>query len=99
MYQFADYSEIANFLRSHPKLIDILIECQFHVRAVFGQTGVTLRVSFDPSGQDDPQLRALVQTTQRPSEALRSLSTLDDRWWLEVPFGIAELLCIDVEYV
>lgn len=99
-YQFKDYSSVSEFLDKHPYLVSVLIEANLAIRGVFrSDVPIVLNVFDDPEANDVRELFALIQTDLTPEEALRRLTYLDQKWWLDASVRAQCRLNIDVEFI
>ena len=100
IYRFEQPLGVAEFLKAHPFLVNILLEAYPKVTAVFGE-GVmaTLRLLDEPDFPCESELFGVIQTDLPPEEALRRLNALDEEWWLEASPRARSRLNFTVEYV
>ena len=100
IYPFEQPFSVAEFLKAHPFLVNILLEAYPKMTAVFGE-GVmaTLRLVDEPDFPCESELFAVTQTDLPPDEALRRLNALDEEWWLEASPRARSRLNFTVEYL
>ena len=84
MYGLRAEAEVVRFLRTHPALIDLLLEAPTHVERYFGPNPqLVLEVVTDPEVPDSEELFANICTPLPVEEALERLDQLDEGWFLD----------------
>ena len=85
LYTWENDDLVRRLLVEHPETHEPLIHAAGLVPRYFGADAyVSLRAVHDVDGNGPPTLWVSIHTTQSPDEALHSLDTFDDDWWLDV---------------
>lgn len=84
LYRLHDATQVRGFLRSHPHLVDVILEAYPHVQKHFGSNPeVVLEVVTDPEAEGSELLFAYILTSLPTKEALDRLDRLDEDWFLD----------------
>ena len=83
-YQIEEPVAVAEFLRRHPFLPDLLSEARQQISAIFGtETPVELSLFDDPEWQGNPELCAQILTRLSAEEGLALQDRFDQSWWID----------------
>jgi len=97
-YSFRDEEAVRHFLQTHPHLIEVLFEAQFHLLRHFGpDSQVTLEVFPGPESEGEKRLFAYIIIFLPVEEALTRLDKLDEEWFLNQSDRVDGLLNFSLE--
>ncbi len=82
-YIFINPEEIKAFLLSNIDLIDILIDAPEHIRRIFGEVPIYLKLTHDPEENWD-ELFIVIKTSYSPEKAVEFENKLFDEWFINV---------------
>jgi hypothetical protein len=80
LYVMADERSVADYLRSHRRVPQLLVDAVPSLRRFFENAPISLLAKSDENGWD--MLYATVQWPGEPQDALAALDRFDDAWWL-----------------
>jgi hypothetical protein len=81
-YIVKDKTEIRQFLRDHPYLVQLLLDTHREIKAYFPNSEVFLDMSIEPEEADDKEnLIGSIATDLPSDEALETLEKFYDNWW------------------
>lgn len=99
-YGFRDNDAVERFIGRHPELLPLLVDARRVIDTYFGQrTPVELEVFIDPEAPNETTLFVLIQTRLSTDEALRSLRSFDEEWWVHAIDRADGHLVISFEHV
>jgi len=82
-YIFMNPEEIKMFLLSNTDLIGILIDAPEHIRRIFGEVPIYLKLTHDPEENWD-ELFIVIKTSYSPEKAVELENKLFDEWFINV---------------
>jgi hypothetical protein len=81
-YAVRDKTEIRQFLRRHPLLVQLLLDTYKEIKAYFPGSSIFLDMSIDLEEADDKEnLIGSIATDLPPDEAIETLENFYDNWW------------------
>jgi hypothetical protein len=80
LYVIHDEPSVLNYLRTHRRIPQLLVEAIAQLRLYFGNPPISLSTKTDENGWE--MLYAAVQWSGAPKRALAALDRFDDAWWL-----------------
>lgn len=99
-YSLRNRTDVRRFLRTHPQLIEVLLDARAHVQEHFGSgIPVVLEVVSDPEVEGWDQLFAYILTSLPVREALAQLNKLDKEWFLDQLDRVDGLFNFNLEFV
>jgi hypothetical protein len=100
IYSRRQLAAVRRFLRTHPQLVDILLEAYVYLQRHFGpDPQVVLEVVSDPEVEDWDELFAYILTSLPADQTLAQLDRFDQEWFLDQLDRTQGLLNFDVEFV
>ena len=98
LYAWLRPQAIEALLVSSPATGSLLVEANSHIKRYFGLCTITLDVSTDPEGGDQPRLVVRIHTDADPPQALGALDRFDSEWWLDASADGGDRVCITLGY-
>jgi hypothetical protein len=99
IYVFPQAATVRPFLRTHPQLVEALLEAYVYLQEYFGpEPQMVLEVVSDPEVEGWDELFAYILTALPVDEALARLDRFDQEWFLDQFDWTDGLLNFDVEF-
>ncbi len=95
-YRLRQRVEVTAFMRSHPHLIDLLLEAAPILEAHFPDAQLFLELVSNPESAEQ-RLLVSAATAKPVEQALTTLHQFDTDWWLDNMDRGQGLVCIDTE--
>jgi hypothetical protein len=99
LYILRNEAEIVGFLEAHTTLYTFLQEVFPVLHDYFPDEPLALEIIFDPDEEEIEVLFIYIETSQEVDEALNILNQFTQRYWINLPIEIRDLLEVDVDFV